>query len=138
MAQLKTQPSGESVSRFLATLPDEDMRRDGRTLVKMMGQVTRSRPKMWGKTIVGFGRYRYTYASGRQGEWFLTGFSPRKREMTLYIMSGLQGYGDLLRKLGKHRKGVGCLYVKSLDGIHLPTLRKLIVQSTRRLAKTSA
>jgi hypothetical protein len=92
---------------------------------------------MWGKTIVGFGRYRYAYASGRQGEWFLTGFSPRKRELTLYIMAGFKDSGALLKKLGRHRTGKGCLYVRRLDDIHLPTLRRLITQSTRTLSRSS-
>jgi hypothetical protein len=92
---------------------------------------------MWGSSIVGYGRYRYRYASGREGEWFLTGFSPRKRELTVYLMSGFEELGPLLEKLGKHRRGKGCLYLKSLDDVHLPTLRKLIVSSTRRLAKSS-
>jgi hypothetical protein len=136
VAELKTKPTGRSVSAYLASIQDEDVRRDCRTLSKMMSQVTRSRPKMWGTSIVGFGRYRYA-RNGHTLEWFLTGFAPRKRDLTVYLMAGFQGYGDLLRKLGKHRKGVGCLYLRSLDDIHLRTLRRLIVQSTRRLAKTS-
>jgi hypothetical protein len=103
-----------------------------------MAEATRSRPKMWGKSIVGFGRYRYAYASGRRGEWFLTGFSPRKRDLTLYVMSGFEGTGPLLKKLGKFRKGKGCLYIRRLDDIHQPTLRKLVVQSMRKLARSAA
>jgi hypothetical protein len=124
------------VSAFLAAIDDDGVRQDCRQLVKIMSQATRNRPKMWGKSIVGFGRYRYQYASGRSGEWFLTGFAPRKRELTLYIMSGFEAYGTLLKGLGKYKTGKGCLYLKSLDDVHLPTLRKLIVQSTRRLAKS--
>ena len=138
MAELKTKPSNRSVARFLASIDDETVRQDCRTLVKIMGQATHGRPTMWGKSIVGFGTYRYTYASGRSGEWFLTGFAPRKRELTLYIGSGFEGYGTLMKGLGKVKTGKGCLYLKSLDDIHLPALRKLIGQSTRRIAKASA
>ena len=138
MAELKTKPSKRSVARFLAAIGDETVRRDCRTLVKIMGQATHRRPTMWGKSIVGFGTYRYTYASGRSGEWFLTGFAPRRRELTLYIGSGFEGHSTLLKRLGKVKTGKGCLYLKSLDDVHLPTLRKLIVQSTRRMAKAGA
>jgi hypothetical protein len=138
MAELKTKPTKRSVSAFVAAIDDEGVRRDCRQLVKIMGQATRSRPKMWGKSIAGFGRYRYQYASGRSGEWFLTGFAPRKRDLTLYLTSGFDGSGTLLKAPGKHKTGRGCLYLKSLDEVHLPTLRKLIVQSTRRMAKANA
>ena len=137
MAEPKTKPSKRRVARFLASIGDESSRQDCRTLVKIMGQATHRRPTMWGKSIVGFGTYRYSYASGRSGEWFLTGFAPRKRELTLYIMSAFEGYGTLLKGLGKYKTGKGCLYLKDLDDVHLPTLRKLIVQSTRRMAKAS-
>lgn len=138
MAQLKTKPSRKSVGRFLESIPDDRIRADCRTLAKIMAQATHARSKMWGPSIVGFGRYRYHYASGRTGEWFLTGFSPRKRELTLYVMAGFEGYGPLLKKLGKHRLGKGCLYLKGLEDVHLPTLTKLIVASTRKLAKSAA
>ena len=138
MEQLKTRPTKLSVSRFLASIPDPDIRRDCRTLSKVMGEATHARPKMRGKSIVGFGKYHYKYASGRQGEWFLTGFSPRKRDLTLYIIPGFEGYGTLLKQLGKHRTGRGCLYLKGLDDIHLPTWRKIISRSRRSLARRSA
>jgi hypothetical protein len=125
------------VSAFLGSIADESVRRDCRQLVKIMGQATHSRPKMWGTSIVGFGKYRYRYDSGRSGEWFLTGFAPRKRDLTLYILSGFDGYGALMKDLGKYKTGKGCLYLKCLEDVHLPTLRKLIVHSTRRMAKAS-
>ena len=120
MAELKTKPSKRSVVRFLESIGGETVRQDCRTLVKIMGQATHRRPTMWGKGIVGFGNYRYTYSSGRSGEWFLTGFALRKRELTLYIMSGFEGYGTLLKALGKVKTGKGCLYLKCLDDVHLP------------------
>jgi len=92
---------------------------------------------MWGNGIVGFGSIHDRYASGREGDWFLTGFSPRKQNLTLYIMVGFDGSSDLMKTLGKHSTGKACLYVKSLDDVHLPTLKKLIRQSVRHLQKNS-
>jgi len=104
-------------------------------LVRIMASATGSKPKMWGSSIVGFGSYHYRYASGREGDWFTTGFSPRKQNLTLYVMGGLSGYASLLKKLGKHSTGKGCLYVKRLEDIHLPTLTKLIQVSVKQASK---
>ena len=92
---------------------------------------------MWGTSIVGFGSYRYKYASGREGEWFLTGFSPRKRNLTLYIMAGFENYDSLLADLGKHKTGKSCLYINKLEDVDIPTLRKLIRQSVTHLAESN-
>ncbi len=100
MADLKTRPSGASVEAFLQGVDDEARREDCRTVLALMRRVTGAEPEMWGPSIVGFGRYHYRYASGREGDWFLTGFSPRKRDLTLYIMAGFSAYDDLLAKLG--------------------------------------
>jgi len=137
MAELKTKPTDQSVEEFLNGVADEQKRRDCQTLVKMMSQATRAEPKMWGGSIVGFGAYRYKYASGREGDWPLVAFSPRKQNLTLYIMSGFDQYDELLKALGKHTTGKACLYVKSLEGIHLPTLKKLITQSVRHMRATN-
>jgi len=137
MAELKTKPTDQSVEEFLNGVADEQKRRDCQTLVKMMSQATRAEPKMWGGSIVGFGAYRYNYASGREGDWPLVAFSPRKQNLTLYIMSGFDQYDELLKALGKHTTGKACLYVKSLEGIHLPTLKKLITQSVRHMRATN-
>jgi hypothetical protein len=137
MAGVKTRPNKSSVERFLRGVKDEKRRTDAHSLVALMREVTRAAPKMWGESIVGFGRYRYRYDSGREGEWFLTGFSPRKQSLTIYIMPGFERYGALLKKLGKHRTGKSCLYLGSLSEIDLPTLRKLIKQSARDMAKSS-
>src|SRR3990167_585987 len=115
MAELKTKRNDRSVTAFLDRIADEGKRRDAYAVLALMRQVTKAKPMMWGDSIVGFGRYRYEYGSGRAGEWFLTGFSPRKQSLTLYIMAGFTGYGDLLRKLGKHGTGGSCLYLKRLD-----------------------
>ena len=103
--------------------------------MKLMKDVTGEPAKMWGPSIIGFGQYHYKYASGREGDWFLTGFSPRKQNLTLYIMAGFDKYGELLEELGKHKTGKSCLYVKTLDDLHMPTLKKLIQQSVTSLRK---
>jgi hypothetical protein len=137
MAELKTKPSDQNVTRFLEAIPDARTRQDCFTLVQIMRQITKAEPKMWGPSIVGFGSYHYTYASGREGDWFLAGFSPRKQNLTLYIMAGFEQYEELLRKLGKHKTGKSCLYLNRLDEIHLPTLKKMIQQSVAHMTKTN-
>ncbi len=137
MAELKTKVSDQSVDEFLDGLDDENRRQDCRTVLDLMRQVTATEPKMWGSSIVGFGSYHYKYESGREGEWFLTGFSPRKQALTLYIMSGFKRYELLLRKLGKHKRGKSCLYVKRIEDIDLATLTELIEQSVQHLSGSS-
>ena len=137
MAQLKTRVTDKSVSEFLDGVADERKRKDCYTVLELMEEATKSPAKMWGTSVVGFGSYHYKYASGREGEWFLTGFSPRKRNLTLYIMSGFQEYDELLGNLRKHTTGKACLYIKTLDHIHLPTLRKLIRQSVKHVAQAN-
>jgi hypothetical protein len=131
MAELKTKPTGASVAEFLKAIPDERRRSDCRIVLRMMQEITRARPKMWGKSIVGFGSHHYQYASGREGDWFVMGFSPRKQDLTLYLMSGVERHRELLGRLGKHKTGVGCLYLKTLDDVDLPTLRRLLRESAR-------
>jgi hypothetical protein len=136
-AELKTKPTGQKVEAFLDAIPDAERRRDCYTVLELMKQATRSEPRMWGPSIVGFGSYHYRYASGREGDWMLTGFSPRKRDLTLYIMTGFDQAGELLARLGKHSTGKSCLYIKRLADVDLPTLEKLIQRSIRHLAKAS-
>jgi hypothetical protein len=135
MAELKTKPSDASVERFLAAIEDEARRADCRALVRIMKEATGSPPRMWGSSIVGFGDYHFKYASGREGDWFLTGFSPRKQDLTLYLMGGFENHRDLMEKLGKFKTGKGCLYLKRLDDAHLPTLKRLILRSVKQIAK---
>jgi hypothetical protein len=137
MAELKTRPTDKSVETFLEGVPDERKRRDCFTVLELMKKVTKSEPRMWGPSIVGFGSYHYRYASGREADWMLTGFSPRKQNLTLYIMTGFDGAEELVAKLGKHTTGKSCLYLKRLDDVHLPTLEKLIRGSVRRLKAKS-
>ena len=100
-----------------------------------MKEVTRTEPKMWGDSIIGFGNYHYRYASGREGEWFLTGFSPRKQTLTLFVMSGFAAYDKLLTDLGKYNTGVSCLYIKKLEDVDLKILRKLVSQSVSHMSR---
>jgi len=137
MAELKTKPNDLNVGAFLRTIADEKKRQDCLTILELMRQVTKSEPKMWGGSIIGFGRYRYKYASGRTGDWFLTGFSPRKQNITLYIMSGFAQYDALLNELGRFKTGKACLYIKRLDDIDLRTLRALVKQSVEHMAKSN-
>jgi hypothetical protein len=130
MAELKTKENEASVDEFLAGA-DESRREDCRTLVKLMKEITGQPPKMWGSSMVGFGRYRYKYASGREGEWFQTGFSPRKNDLTIYLRTGFEPSAALMKKLGRHRTGRSCLYVKKLADIDLGVLKELIRDSVR-------
>lgn len=135
MAELKTKPTEQSVEEFLNRVENEKKRADSFTILKLMKDVTKAQPKMWGPSIVGFGKYHYKYESGREGGWFLTGFSPRKQNLTLYIMSGFRRHGELMKKLGKYKTGKGCLYVNRLEDIDLSTLKKLVVESVNHLEK---
>lgn len=134
MAELKTVPTRLSVDAFLKTVAD-DRRADCKTLVRLMKAATGDKPKMWGPSIVGFGEYNYKYDSGREGLWFKMGFSPRKNDLTLYIMPGIQRYKALLPKLGKHKTGVSCLYVKKLSDLDAGTLEQILASAARDLER---
>jgi uncharacterized protein DUF1801 len=131
MAELKTKPTSDSVEKFLNTIKDPERREDCLTVLKLMKHATKAEPKMWGSAIVGFGDIHYVYESGREGDWFVMGFSPRKANLTLYLMSGLHEHLDSLKKLGKHKTGKGCLYVKSLKDIDLGVLKSMMEKAVR-------
>ena len=133
-SELKTKPNELNVEEFLNSISAEKRRHDCYAILEMMSQITGFEPKMWGNSIVGFGSYHYCYESGREGDWFLTGFSPRKQNLTLYIMSGFKNYEKLLNKLGKYKTGKSCLYINKLEDINLPTLKELVKQSTGYIA----
>lgn len=135
MAELKTQRNRKSVRKFLAGVKNEDRRKDALVIAAMMEEITGAKPEMWGTSIVGFGTYHYRSASGREGDWFLTGFSPRVASSTLYIMSGFSAYENLLARLGKHSTGKSCLYIKRLSEVDLAVLRKLIEASVNYIKK---
>ena len=134
----KTAPTGESVEAFLSGIEDEQKRRDSFELLRLFAEATGEEPVMWGDSIVGYGTYHYRYASGREGDWFLAGFSPRKNALTLYIMAGFDHYDDLLADLGKFKTGKSCLYVKRLDDVDRAALKTLIAQSAEHVARTNA
>lgn len=129
MAELKTQKTEASVEVFLNSIKDEQTRKDCLEITKMMKQATKSKPKMWGANIVGFGEYHYKYESGREGNWFIIGFSPRKQNITLYIMAGFDRYDRLLKKLGKYSTGKSCLYIKKLADVDNEVLKELVTAS---------
>lgn len=133
MAELKTQKTSASVTHFLNQVEDDERRKDCKTLLRMMKSATGARAAMWGASIVGFGSYHYKYASGREGDWFLTGFSPRRGDLTLYIMPGFERYKDLLSRLGKHKTGKSCLYIKRLSDVDMTVLEQLVSESVRHL-----
>jgi hypothetical protein len=137
MTELKTRPTDNSVVDYLNTIKNEKKRADSFTILELMKDVTGEKPIMWGDSIIGFGTYRYKYASGRQAEWFLTGFAPRKQSLTLYIMSGFSTYDDLLGKLGKYTTGKSCLYIKKLADIDMKILRDLVQHSVEHMKKTN-
>lgn len=126
MAELKTQENDASVQDFLEGVAHERRRQDGLVVHDIMKRVTGTEPRMWGASIVGYGRYEYKYESSREGAWFLTGFSPRKQALTVYIMPGFREYEDLMATLGKHKTGKSCLYINKLDDIDLAVLEQLI------------
>ena len=129
MGEIKTKKTDASVDVFLEGVADETRLADCRALVALMSEVTGAPPKMWGPSIVGFGDYHYKGASGRGTDWFRVGFSPRKKDLTLYIMSGFQRYPALMAQLGKHSTGKSCLYIKRLSDVNQHVLRELIEES---------
>ena len=136
MAEPKTRPTGASVAGFLKTIADDERHADCLALVRLMTRITGSRPKMWGPSIVGFGTYHTVYASGREGDWPLVGFSPRKQDLTIYVMSGFAGRDALLARLGRHRTGKACLYLKRLADVDRTVLEALVTASVRHMRRT--
>lgn len=133
MADAKTRPAPIDLARHLAALPDPAQRRDCATLATLMQRVSGAPPVLWGSKIVGFGTYRYQYASGRGGDWPLIGFAPRGRELTVYMMDGLAQRAAQLAALGPHKTGKSCLYLKGLDGLDLHVLEAMLAESVRAM-----
>lgn len=138
MYELKTKINDEPVEAFLNGVTDPQKKADSFAILDLMAEITGQPPRMWGDSLVGFGKYSYHYASGHQGEWFLTGFSPRKQNLTLYIMSGFDEYEGLMAKLGKYKTGKSCLYIKKLEDVNLDVLRKLIDLSVKHMQTNNA
>ena len=135
MPEQKTKPTKVRVTDFIASLPDERRRAEARTLLKVFRAATGKRAVMWGPSIIGYGRYHYKYASGHEGDCCIAGFSPRKAALSVYIMAGFAEYRPLLKQLGPHKKSVGCLYLRSLDGIDLKVLERMIRKSVADVRK---
>jgi hypothetical protein len=138
MTEPKTKATDASVTAFLNKISDPKKRQDCFTVLEIMRDVTHEEPKLWGPSIVGFGSYHYKYESGREGDSPIAGFSPRKQNLTLYLNlgSGFEEYGHLLKKLGKHSLGKGCLYIKKLDDVQLPVLKELVNKSVTKKLKS--
>ena len=133
MAELKTQPTKASVKEFINQISDEQRRKDCQVVLKLMEEITGAKAEMWGPSIVGFGRYHYKGASGREGEWMITGFSPRKGDLTLYLMGGFEEVPELMKKLGKHKTGKSCLYLKKLEDVDMKVLKQLVTKSVKKM-----
>jgi len=138
MAENKTKPTDVSVDEFLASVENDRRRDDAMTVCKMMQEITGEEPAMWGPTMVGFGTYHYKYDSGREGDWFVAGFAPRKASLVVYIMSGFKRHDVLMKKLGKHKTGGSCLYINKLSDVDMDILRELISRSVEYVSSTSA
>ena len=138
MAELKTRPTRVDPATFVDGIKDERRRADAKALLAMMTRVTGETPRMWGSAIVGFGSYHYVYATGREGDWCVTGFSPRTDAMTVYILPGLQMQQANLKKLGKVTTGKSCIYIKNLADVHMPTLEKMVKQAGKDITKVAA
>jgi len=135
MPEPKTRLTGASVDDFLDAIDNDQVRDDCRTIAAIMEKATKTPPRLWGSSIVGFGTCRYRYASGKEAEFMLTAFSPRKQNITLYLTPQLAAHRDLLDKLGPHSCGKGCLYIKRLSDVHMPTLTKLVKASVADMRK---
>lgn len=135
MTELKTKKNDSNIVDFLNRVDNEERRKDCFQLLELFEQLTNETPKMWGASIVGFGSYHYKYDSGREGDWFLTGFSPRKQNLTIYITAGFSEYDDIMQSLGKYKTGSSCLYVKKLSDIDIDKLKILVVKSVAFMKK---
>jgi hypothetical protein len=131
--EVKTKVNAASVTAFLDGVADGQRRSDCQEVLTMMKQVVKEEPKMWGASIVGFGSFHYKGKSGREGDWMLTGFSPRKAKLTVYIIGGFEAHAALLKKLGKCTTSMGCLYLKKLDDVDRKVLKALIQASVNRV-----
>ena len=138
MAELKTKLTGEPVKEFLEKVDSPQKKADCYTVMALMEKATGSPAEMWADSIVGFGRYHYKYASGREADWMLTGFSPRKQNLTLYIMSGFDRYAELMSRLGKFKTGKSCLYLKTLADVDMDVLEELIKESVAHMRASNS
>ena len=129
MSNLKTKQNERSVEEFLEKIEDPEKKKASKQILKILETISKNEAKMWGDSIIGFGKYHYKYKSGREGDWMRIGFSPRKQNLTLYIMDGFEKYGELMENLGKFKTGKSCLYIKKLQDIDIKILKELIKES---------
>lgn len=137
MAEIKTKKNDADVTTFLNSVENEKRKADSFVVLELMKKITQSEPNMWGPSIIGLGHFHYKYASGRENDWFLTGFSPRKQSLTLYIMSGFDKYEEILSRLGKYKTGKSCLYINKLEDVDMKVLEELISSSVDYLKSKS-
>lgn len=137
MADIKTKPTDSSVEAFVKKVPDAQKRADTAAVIELVRQATKTEPKMWGTSIIGFGSYHYKYESGRKGDMPVIGLSPRRQNLVLYIVPGFKEYKTELKKLGPHSTGKSCLYIKRLDDIDIPTLKTIVTKSIAKMKKRS-
>ena len=131
LAEIKTKQTSSSVDDFIDSIPDEQKRKDSRVILKMMEKATKEKPKMWGSSMIGFGKVRYkSPATGREVDWFKIGFSPRKANLSLHLID-LQPHADLMTELGKHKTGKGCLYINKLEDVDVKVLEKMIATAVK-------
>lgn len=136
MSELKTKPNDASVDDFLDTIDDEKKQKDSRVLLDIYTRLTGKPAKMWGSSIIGFDMYHYkSERSSQEGDWPMVAFSPRKQNLTLYVMTGFTEFGDLLKDLGKHKTSVGCLYINKLADVDLKVLEKIITRAYEDMKK---
>lgn len=135
MAELKTKPHQGDVHQFIESIEHPKRKEDSKKLLNIFDEILNEEPVLWGPSIIGFGSYHYKYPTGREGDWFLAGFSPRKQNMTLYIMAGFENYEELLSKLGKYKTGKSCLYINKLEDVNIDVLKKLIKESAQHVSQ---
>jgi len=137
LAEIKTKQNSASVEDFLSSIKDEQQRKDSFTILKLMQKASKEKPKLWGSSMIGFGKEIYkSPATGREVEWFTIGFSPRKANLSLHLILNFNEHADALRKLGKHKTGVGCMYINKLDDIDIKVLEKLIIAASKKKKQT--
>ncbi|WP_417589833.1 DUF1801 domain-containing protein [Owenweeksia hongkongensis] len=135
MSELKTKKNDKDPMEFIASVENEKRKADSRVVMDLMEKITGEKGTMWGPSIVGYGSYHYKYASGREGDWMITGFSPRKQSLTLYIMPGFDRYEELMGKLGKYKTGKSCLYINKLEDVDIDVLEQLVSLSVKHMKK---
>lgn len=132
LAEIKTKQTEASVESFIDSLPDEQKRKDSQTIIKLMEKATKEKPKMWGSSMIGFGKLRYkSPRTGREVDWFKLGFSPRKANFSLHLVLDIKKHTDTLKQLGKHKTGVGCLYINKLEDVDIKVLEKMITVAAK-------